>query len=310
VKTGQREDTAADRAAARETTGLKDEIRRTLLDWGADLVGFAAVETWAEQGRVPEAYRPDALWPQARTVVVIGLQMPLPVVETTPSVQHTELYRACNRRLDDMAFDLTRWLNRRGAAAFFLSRDGYASLDVLLENPAAAFAHNFAAEYAGLGTVGVNHTILTPAFGPRVRFVSVFTEARLPPDPPLPQNLCIRCGACVECCPVQAFTISGEQLHSKEPVVVAKYDKALCTQRHKLLVKKGCYPCGICTKVCPVGEDRRLYGRENVLPHYRREAEALARDPDDPSYRAWVHIRRHGSWPLDEKGRLPKAPRE
>lgn len=288
---------------------MKEEIRRTLLEQGVDLVGFAAVETWAEKGRVPEAYRPESLWAPARSVIVLGLEMPLPIVETTPSVQHMEMYRTCNRRLDDLAFDLVRWLNRRGQAAFFLSRDGYASLDLLLDNPAAAFAHNFAAEYAGLGTVGVNHTVLTPAFGPRVRFVSVFTEARLPPDPMLPKNLCIRCGACVACCPVQAFTITQEHLRSDEPTVVADYDKRLCTERHRLLVKKRCYPCGICIKVCPVGEDRRLYGREKTATHYRREAAALARDPEDPSYRAWTHIRRHGSWPLGEEGRPSKPAR-
>ncbi|MBI5013938.1 MAG: 4Fe-4S dicluster domain-containing protein [Deltaproteobacteria bacterium] len=286
---------------------MKEEIVRYLRDQGADLVGVAPVEAWAEKGRVPEAYRPGSLWAPARSVIVIGLQMPLPLVETTPSVQHMELYRTCNRRLDDLAFDLTRWLNRRNAAAFFLSRDGYASLDILLERPAAAFAHNFAAEYAGLGTVGVNHAILTPEFGPRVRFVSVFTEVPLPPDPPLPENLCIRCGACATCCPVAALTIPKERLRSEEPVVVADYDKRLCTERHKLLVKKRCYPCGICVKVCPVGDDRRLYGRENVLPHYLREADALARDPDDPSYRAWTHVRRHGSWPLDDEPPQPTA---
>lgn len=279
---------------------MKDEILRHLYDLGADMVGVASAKTWSEVGRVPEAYRPDSLWPQTRSVIVIGLQMPLPIVETTPSVQHTELYRTCNRILDNLAFDLTRWLNRRGVASTFFSRDGYASIKLLIERPVAAFAHIFAAQYAGLGTVGVNHTILTRQFGPRVRFVSVFTEAELPPDPMLEKNLCIRCGVCVECCPVNAFAITKELLAADQEVVVADYDKRACGERHKLLADKGCYPCGICVKVCPVGEDRKLYGREHALPHYRKEVEALARDPDDPAYRAWVHIRRHGSWPVDK----------
>ena len=277
---------------------MKEQMISYLMAQGADLVGVASVETWAKKGRVPEPFRPDSLWPLARSVVVIGLQMPLPIFETTPSVQHTEAYRTCNRRLDDMAFDLTRWLNRRGHAAVFFSRDGYASLEVLMQNMAAAFAHNFAAEYAGLGTIGVNHTILTKAFGPRVRFVSVFTDADLPPDPMIEENLCIRCGACVDLCPVQALTITKERLRAKEPAVVADYDKRLCTERHKLLRNKGCYPCGICVKVCPVGEDRELYGRTKVAGHYRREEEELARGSDDAYYRAWAHIRGHGSWPL------------
>ena len=279
---------------------IKTEIVDNLYNLGADMVGIASAKTWLQEGRVPKAYRPDSLWPQTRSVIAIGLQMPLPIVETTPSVQHTELYRTCNQTLDNMAFFLTRWLNRRGYASTFFSRDGYASIEVLIEKPAAAFAHIFAAQYSGLGAVGINHTILTKQFGPRARFVSVFTEAELPPDSVLQKNLCIRCGVCVECCPVGAFTITKEALSSKRDVVVADYDKRTCGERHKLLRDKGCYPCGICIKVCPVGEDRKLYGRKNVLEHYRKEAESLAEDPDDPVQKSWAHIRGHGSWPLDE----------
>ena len=279
---------------------LKNEIARYLYEHDADMVGVASAKTWSQIGMVPEAYKPESLWPATKSVIVIGLQMPLPIVETTPSTQHMELYRTCNLVLDNMAFDLTRWLNRRGYASTFFSRDGYASIDVLIKNPVAAFAHIFAAQYAGLGAIGVNHTILTRQFGPRVRFVSVFTEAELPPDPMLTKNLCIRCGVCVECCPVKAFTITKDALVADKDIVVAEYDKLACAERHKLLRNKGCYPCGICIKVCPVGEDRKLYRREDMLQHYRKEASSLVRNPDDPAYGSWVHIRRHGSWPLDE----------
>ena len=277
---------------------LKTEIVKYLRDRGADMVGVASAKKWLRDGIVPESYRPTSLWEPAKTVIVIGIQMPLPIVETTPSAQHMELYRTCNRVLDDMAFDVTRWLNRRGHASIFLSRDGYANIDVLIKKPAAAFAHIFAAHYAGLGNVGINHTILTKQFGPRVRWVSIFTEAELPPDRMLKKTLCIRCRACVECCPANAFTY-------KEDALVAEYDKQACAKQARLLRDKGRYPCGVCIKVCPVGEDRKLYGREKVLGHYLKEAEALAKDQDDPAYRSWTHVRRHGSWPLDEE-RFPE----
>jgi epoxyqueuosine reductase QueG len=197
-----------------------------------------------------------------------------------------------------MAFNVTRWLNRRGHASVFFSRDGYARIDVLLQKPSAAFAHIFAAQYAGLGNVGVNHTILTNEFGPRIRLVSVLTEAELPPDRALKKTLCIRCRACVDCCPVQAFTYEKDS-------VVAVYDKLACAQRAKLLVEKGRYPCGICIKVCPVGKDRDLYHSTQRHQHYLEEQDALMRNQDDPAYKAWTHVRRHGSWPLSEE-RFPE----
>ena len=278
---------------------LKEEIISYLTDRSADLVGVASTKTWAEEGIVPDCYHPDSLWPLAQSVIVMGIQMPLPIVETTPSTQHMELYRTSNRILDNMAFELTLWLNRRGHASIFLSRDGYSRIEVLIEKPAAAFAHIFAAQYAGLGNVGINHTILTKEFGPRVRFVSVFTDAELPPDPMLKETLCIRCGACVEFCPVTAFTISKGELRNKKGKVVADYDKQACGKRSKFLTVKGCYPCGTCIKVCPVGEDRKLYKREKAHQHYRKEVDSLSVGSEDPLYKSWEHIRNHGSWPLD-----------
>ena len=289
-KSSNREDAGIVMTAAGD---LKREITSYMLERGADLVGFAAADRWHEDGRVPVPYRPDALWPRTRTVIVLGIQMPLPVVETTPSVQHRDLYNACNRTLDDAAFSLARWLNRRGHAAIPLSRDGYANIHVLIQKPAAAFSHGLAAHYSGIGHKGINNTVLTDAYGPRVRFASVFTAVALPADPAPLRNRCVRCGACVRLCPVRALRISKEELADRR-IVVADYSARACAEWARVLTEKGCYPCGICIKVCPVGEDRILYGREKTLMHYRREADATA-DTQDPDYRAWAHIRAHGS---------------
>lgn len=278
-------------------TSLIKDITHYLRDRGADLIGFASPEQWLQDGRVSDAYRPSSLWPPARSVIVIGLQMPLPIVETTPSVQHRDLYTTCNRRLDDLAFDLTRRLNGKGHAAIPLSRDGYANIHILIRRPAAAFAHTFSAYYAGLGNIGINNTILTQSFGPRVRFTTILMDAPLPVRTASAERLCIRCGACVRLCPVQALQISKNDLADRN-VPVATYNSRACAQWSQALTEQGCYPCGICIKVCPVGDDRKLYGREKTLHHYAKERQA-ARDTDDPYYRAWAHIRAHGSGMTD-----------
>jgi len=269
---------------------VREDIVRFAREKGADLIGFADANTWDKMGEVPPDFRPRSIWPETKTVIVIGVAMLLPILETTPSIVHTEMYRTCNRELDSLAFNLARYLNRQQYASIFFPRDAFAHIDILIENPWAAFSHVMAAKYAGLGTIGLSHNLLTPEFGPRVRFVSVFTSLRLSPDTMLEKELCIKCLACSDCCPVNAIS-------PRDDTLIADYDKIACAQEHQRLVKKGCYPCGICIKVCPIGKDRKLYKSRGSLTKYRREREALTANPEHPDYKSWEHLRRYGRRP-------------
>lgn len=103
-------------------SGLKKEIKEYVKARDGDLVGFTGVERWREHGEVPPEFWPTALWEQARTVIVVGMQMPLPIVDTTPSIAHRETYETCNRELDGPAFKLTRFLNKKGHASIFFPK--------------------------------------------------------------------------------------------------------------------------------------------------------------------------------------------
>jgi len=273
---------------AEPATKLEDEIKAHARSLGADLVGITATKRWAEQPLIEEDFFPQSLWPLARSVIVMGMQMPLPIVDTTPSPLHKELYDIVNRELDSVAFRLVQFLNRKGHPAFFFTRDGYVSMKALREKPQAAFSHIHAAYYAGLGTVGMNRVLLTPEFGPRVRLVSVFTAAELNSDPMMTEDLCIKCNLCAKCCPSSAII-------AREDTVIGDFDVNACLGQTEALVRRRIYPCGICTKVCPIGQDRALYQEKTMAKRYLAEKDALADNPDDPHYRSWSHIRKYGS---------------
>jgi epoxyqueuosine reductase len=271
----------------RPAAALKPRVARQARRLGATLVGFAPVERWDDAGEVPAPYRPRAVWPQARTAIVVGVPMLLPVIETTPSIHYQELYDTSNRLLDDLGYRLAVWLGEKGHPSLFLPRDGYGSLEILLENPFAAFSHVMAAKYAGLGTIGLSHNLLVPEYGPRVRLQTVLTSAELPGDALLEDDLCNGCDVCVKLCPADA-------LRARPGEVIGDLDKDACTRHHIALKKDSCWPCGVCVKVCPVGADRTAYGARSVKP-YLDEKEALSRDPHDPRFQRLVHLRRHGS---------------
>jgi epoxyqueuosine reductase QueG len=266
---------------------LKRRIQRKVKKLGASLVGFAPVGRWDERGEIPGAYRPQAIWAPAQTVIVFAVPMLLPVIESTPSINYQEMYDTSNRLLDEISFRLAAWLVENGQAAMCMPRDGYARLEVLLKNPFGSFSHTYAAKYAGLGTIGMSRNLLVPEYGPRVRINSVLTTAKLPGDPLQFDELCGKCRVCERTCPTGA-------IRARDDRVIGDLDKDACTRHHIDLRNEGRWPCGICVKVCPEGQDRALY-QSRGTKRYLDERAALDKNPDDSRFRHLVHLRKHGS---------------
>jgi epoxyqueuosine reductase QueG len=246
------------------TEDLKAAVLRRCRRMEIPLVGVASTDRWENPPFLPwmpEEFYPQSIFPEARSVIVIGLPVHLPVLETSPSNYYHELYKTVNTLLDQYTYRLASFLNDEGYPSVFVPRDGYESIEVLQKNPVAFFSHRHAALLAGLGTFGVNNTLLTPEYGPRVRFGSVLTAAVLPADPLFPEDLCTRCMRCVRACPAGAL----DERDYPEGLT----DKAACTDNSARLARRHISPCGICIGVCPVGEDRRHYGRPAASPGER-----------------------------------------
>lgn len=246
------------------------------------VVGIAGVDRWDTplfEPWVPGDFHPRAIFPATRSVIVIGLPIHLPVLETSPSIWYREEYHTVNTLLDQYTYRLAAFLNRLGYPSVPVPRDGYGSIRVLLANPVAFFSHRHAAFLAGLGNFGVNNMLLTPEFGPRVRFGSVLSAADLPQDPLREAPLCIRCMRCVERCPTRALR---EGVYPRELT-----DKPACATHSAHLNECYVSPCGICIKVCPVGEDRKHFGREDLSVYEPGKA--------PPSLeQAWKHVQKYG----------------
>jgi len=264
------------------TEDLKQKIQARCREMEIPLSGIADVCRWEDPSLnpdMPEAFYPRSIWPEAQSVIVIGLPVHLPALETSPSVWYREEYRTINSLLDQYTYRLAEYLNGQGYPSVSVPRDGYGDVSVLVDNPVAFFSHRHAAYLAGLGNFGVNNMLLTPQYGPRVRFGSVLTAASLPADPVQEGMLCTRCMQCVTQCPVQAL--------DEDDYPDGLTDKATCAGYSQMLQTQYRSPCGTCIKVCPVGEDRVHYHREDT-GIYRNRAGA------ERYHRAWEHVRRYG----------------
>jgi len=266
------------------STILRRQILRKCSDMDIPLVGFAPVDRWSDppfEPWVPEAFRPASLFPGTKTVIVIGFPVSLPILDTAPSIWYHELYRTVNAELDSCGYRIATFLTEKGYPSVWIPRDGYGSIDILKEKPIAFFSHRHAAYCAGLGNFGLNNMLLTPQYGPRVRFTSVLTTAGLPADPLLEGQLCTQCRRCVTFCPVAAIPEAG---YPQESI-----NKVACATRSEDLHRRYLSPCGCCIKVCPVGRDREQFGRDDLRMYDGKSPVS------DPYRRTRDHVRSYGS---------------
>ena len=264
---------------------LKKKILKKCRELQIPLVGFAPVKRWKKPPDefdewIPPEFWPQSIYPEAKTVVVIGLPVQLPIVETAPSIYYHDLYKTVNNALDLKAYELSNFLTHRGYPSIYIPRDCYGDIDVLLERPYAFFSHKHAAYLAGLGSFGQSNVILTPEYGPRVRFTSIFTTAEIEGDLIKNKSLCTRCLECVRECPVNAIR--------KEGNFPPPMDKITCARRSKKLRDEYRSPCGICIKVCPVGKDRKVFNREDTTIYDKNKTPEVYK-------KAWNHVRKYGS---------------
>jgi epoxyqueuosine reductase QueG len=219
---------------------------------GAELYGVASAAEYASAfpGKPP----PTQFIEQARSVVVIGLPYEPGTVATVLRPQLAGLRsraadqvgtggaqpvgaerfflgeedRVLTQELSWMAYRMAKFLRQRGWQAFYLPAGKQNA-----RFRTAPFYHMPAMYLAGLGTLGLNCSVLTPAFGPRVKVTSIITDCALTPGQPMAEKMCTDCRLCVDNCPIGAIDGQGW----KDPYACASY---------------GC--CGTCIAICPVGE--------------------------------------------------------
>jgi epoxyqueuosine reductase QueG len=218
------------------TTELKDMARRE----GADVVGIARVASFSE---APQGHRPENILRRARSVVVMATHLLEGSLEAAPSREYSVTYQVVNQELNRLAFQVAR----------FLERQGYRALQVPASQPydhernMGDLSHRHAGQIAGIGVLGKNSLLLSPKFGPRMRLVSVITDAPLEADAPLRLDLCKDCDQCLRTCPSSALKGGG---------VV---DKMACDAYHvttgeRLHLNDAEQICGVCVRICPIGK--------------------------------------------------------
>jgi epoxyqueuosine reductase len=218
---------------------------------------------------------PRALWPEARSVVVVGLNYAPafdPLVSLEQKDRATISVYARSRDYHDVIKGKLKEL-----AGFLAAQSGgdvkvFVDTAPVMEKPLAAAA--------GLGWQGKHTVLVSREFGNWLFLGVIYTSAGLPADEPEPDR-CGSCRRCLEVCPTDAFP-APYQLDSRRCISYLTIEhKGHIRPELREGIGSRVFGCDDCLAVCPW----------NKFAQAGREARLLQRDEfDAPSLAdlAWL----------------------
>ena len=270
---------ASEKAEVDDPAAQAREIKRLARFFGADLCGIAAYDPrWTYAARVDVrdfSSAPNALPAGVQSVIVLGHQMDEGLCATYPSA----LAGAATGREYSHEAAIVMQL------AAYIRNLGYEAVSSMNDT---ALVIPYALK-AGLGEYARNQLVITPEFGPRLRFSKIFTSLPLAHDRPRPlgvRQVCDLCTRCADACPVKALPFGAPQQAEgrsvQKGVIKWTSDAEACFGYWAKLASD----CAICLRVCPFNRDfskwaNRLWLRVALSPLRR-----LALWWDDRSSRA------------------------
>jgi epoxyqueuosine reductase QueG len=233
---------------SQDANDYTEQIKGEIKNLGADLVGVADTEPLKQL-----KLDPPNLLDSFHRAISIALRLPKAVFEQIidrPTPLYFSVYQSANRILDEIAF----------RTANLLECDGFNSLPIPAsqvldrENWYGAITHKAVARMAGLGWQGKSLLLVNPDYGPRIRLVTVLTDAPLAMDAPV-ENRCGECSECRDACPAGAIRGVATKDHyaAREEALYFSRCVEKLDGEFKALPDVGAPICGICIKACPYG---------------------------------------------------------
>lgn len=228
-----------------DPTAQTAEIKRIAKMFGADLVGITELdERWHYASRVDTrdmTPAPNTLPEGITHVIVMGHAMDFDLVETYPSALAGASTGREYSHEAAIVIQLATYIRNLGYQATASMNDTALVIPYAIK--------------AGLGEYGRNQMVLTPEFGPRVRFSKIFTSLPLVSDQPKPLGLTAYCHGCTKCadaCPPKALPTGAPDFGPDSPSTIKGVKKwsADCEKCFGYWAKLKT-DCAICMRVCP-----------------------------------------------------------
>ena len=283
------------------TDAVREAIRDRALSLGFDAVGFTEPHLDAEAraglrefiargyhgdmgwlaGTAARRNEPQVLWPEARTVVVLGINYapredPLAVLgarehgAVSVYAQGRDYHDTLKRRLKALA----HWIEQRWPGELKL----FVDTAPVMEKPLA--------ERAGLGWQGKHTNLVSRDFGSWLFLGEIYLSLLLEPDA-AEEDHCGSCQRCLDACPTAAFP-APYRLDARRCISYLTIEhKGMIPVELRPLIANRIYGCDDCLAVCPWNKFAKATREPDFLPHEELTAPRLAAlaELDDAAFR-------------------------
>jgi epoxyqueuosine reductase len=289
-------------AAERPAASAREAIRDRALALGFDAVGFAAaalgdaaragLAEFLARGyhgdmgwlaaRAAQRGTPQALWPEARSVVVCGLSYAPtddPLASLGEPDRATISIYARNRDYHDVLKGKLRALAGWIHAALGAEVKLFVDTAPVMEKPIAATA--------GLGWQGKHTNLVSRRHGSWLFLGEVLTTLDLPADAPESDH-CGACSRCLDVCPTAAFP-APYRLDARRCISYLTIEhKGPIARELRGAMGNRIYGCDDCLAVCPWNKFATPHATPALLPRAELTAPRLAELAalDDAGFRA------------------------
>ncbi|MEM9422739.1 MAG: tRNA epoxyqueuosine(34) reductase QueG [Pseudomonadota bacterium] len=258
---------------------LPPSVEKHLSDVIAE--GHHGTMAWMEE-RVPQRASPRTLWPETRSVIMLGLNYG---PTTDPLAIHGQKDHASlsvyaqNEDYHDIIKKRLKQLGRWMAVEFDCELKVFVDTAPVAEKPLAA--------QAGLGWQGKHTNLVSRSHGSWLFLGAIFTTLELDKDKPEIDH-CGSCTSCLDACPTNAFP-APYRLDARRCISYLTIEhKGTIDRVFRRAMGNRIYGCDDCLAVCPW----------NKFAQDAKEAKLIARDElknppladlaslDDPSFRS------------------------
>ena len=280
---------------------VREAIRERALADGFDAIGFAEARLGAEArdglrefiargyhgdmgwlaGTEERRADPRALWPEARTIIVLGVNYapeddPLGSAGDPDTgvvsvyARGRDYHDSLKRRLKGLAL----WIEGQWPGALKL----FVDTAPVMEKPLA--------QLAGLGWQGKHTNLVSRQFGSWLFLGEIYLSLALEPDLPASDH-CGSCSRCLDACPTAAFP-APHRLDARRCISYLTIEhKGMIPVEFRRATGNRIYGCDDCLAVCPWNKFARAAHEPDFLPRAELTAPRLAElaNLDDAGFR-------------------------